>query len=119
MNYKGLFRGAVRLCLMLLLAAALDVAVVLFPVRVWASVHPCRVSTCERGCEDPNNCGCSGSDCTVNNCQPWRVFMNFECCAPGKMGLTVKRFYDCNGDGQADCECRQKDWWLDPECYRL
>lgn len=113
MKSKGLPRIFVRLALMLLAAVAIDTAVVLFPIRAWAAIP----SFCERGCKDINDCGCDQL-CTLDNRCTLVSFPppSEPCCGIGKRALIIQRFYDCNGDGVRDCECRLKDWWYDPTC---
>jgi len=122
MKSKGLLRTFARLGLMLLAAVAIDITVVLFPIRAYASIP----NNCEVACKDVNDCGClpaySGgqlADCVLQRqgCSLWGTNLTGYCCGIGKWQWVRHRYYDCNADNTPDCECRFKSWEYRMDCF--
>jgi hypothetical protein len=69
-------------------------------------------AACVENCFDMNGCGTPGAGCVYSSCThlapPWgtQTTVNRHCCAPGKRQWLTRRWFDCNGDGVADCETR-------------
>lgn len=69
---------------------------------------------CKPGQEDVNDCGWDLDECTY--LRDALIQDVRGCCGPGQRQGVNKLFWDCNGDGNADCEI--VDWIIidDPTC---
>src|SRR5687768_10486647 len=66
-------------------------------------------AACGYSCIDINQCGPPfTSGCTYPTCEvvDFQEPINLGCCATNQDQLKQRRFYDCTGDGNADCELR-------------
>lgn len=96
--------------------------VAIMGLAVSLTPHPVAAG-CQQSCVDVNDCGCrlqsypSGAlDCVMDCDELYSTFTSGTCCGVQKRTITVRHFYDCNGDGRADCECRFITWRYDTTC---
>jgi len=85
---------------------------------VGTGLAPPAWALCTTTCIDVNGCGSPDPGCDYVGCtRITQISIRMACCNFLQKQWLYKKFYDCNGDGVADCELRHCKPEFDITCF--